>query len=182
MNDYEYFMEKANAFHGHVCGGIALGIRTSLAAMKALGLDPHQKHKNIIVYTEVDRCMTDAIMVVTGCSPGRRSLKLVDYGRFAMTMINLDTGKALRGTIKMEHRRDEPIEDMLKRIAATSDEDLINLQEVKVDIPENDLPGKPRRTAVCSVCGERIMDGRDCLFEGKTLCRGCLNGTYYTEI
>jgi formylmethanofuran dehydrogenase subunit E len=183
LNDYEYFMEKANEFHGHICTGIALGIRMSLAAMRHLGLDPRQKNKDIIVYAEIDRCMTDAVMVVTGCSLGRRTLKHVDYGKFAMTLVNMTTGRAVRATSKHIHKGPEPMEEILKKIDATPDAELVSLQEVKLKVPESDLPGPPTRTAVCSACGERIMDGRDCPFEGQVMCRGCLNGTYYsTEV
>ena len=142
MNDYEYFLGKASAFHGHICGGIALGIRISLAAMRHLGLDPRQKNKDIIVYTEVDRCMTDAVMVVTNCSPGRRSLKLVDYGKFAMTLVDLGTGRAVRGTIKRVYHNEGPAEDMVKQIEAVPDEELVSLQDVRVSISGDDLPGK----------------------------------------
>ena len=182
MNDYEYFLEKANDFHGHICTGIALGIRMSLAAMRFLGLDPRQKSKEIIVYAEIDRCMTDAVMVVTGCSLGRRTLKHVDYGKFAMTLVNLETGRAVCATVKQVYRNEGSMEETLKKIEATPDDKLVTLQEVKVNVPETDLPGQPRRTAVCSVCGERVVDGRDCIQNGEAFCRGCLNGTYYSTI
>jgi formylmethanofuran dehydrogenase subunit E len=70
--------------------------------MKALGLKPGVRNKNLIVYTEIDRCMTDAVQTVTGCSLGHGSLKYVDYGRFAAAFVNLDTGRAVRATVR-EH-------------------------------------------------------------------------------
>ena len=90
MDDFDYFVKKVNDFHGHVCTGIVLGTRMSLAAMRYLEIDPHQskEKRHLIAYTEIDRCMTDAVIVITGCSPGRRSLKLVDYGKFALTLIS----------------------------------------------------------------------------------------------
>jgi formylmethanofuran dehydrogenase subunit E len=33
-----------------------------------------------MVYAEMDRCATDAVQSVTGCSLGKRTLKFVDYG------------------------------------------------------------------------------------------------------
>lgn len=180
MNDYEYFREKANEFHGHVCTGIAMGLRMSLAAMRYLGLDPRQRSRDIIVYAEIDRCMTDAIIVVTKCSPGRRTLKHVDYGKFAMTMVNLKTGRAVRATTEHVNSDKGSMEETIKRVEATPDEELVKLQEVEVNIPEQDMPGRPVRSAVCSVCGEKVMDGRDCVSKGAAFCRGCLNGAYYS--
>lgn len=181
MNGFEFYLKKAGDYHGHVCAGIALGTKMALAAMKALGLDPGVKNKNLIVYAEIDRCMTDAVQVVTGCSLGHRSLKHIDYGKFAATFINLDTGKSLRASIKESFDSNGPIEEISRIIARTPDEEMVILQEVQIDIPENDLPGPPKNKSYCSICSERVMDGRDVNREGKTLCRACANGKYYSE-
>jgi formylmethanofuran dehydrogenase subunit E len=179
MEDFEYYLKKAGDFHGHICAGIALGTKMSLAAMKALGMNPGIKNKDLIVYTEVDRCMTDAVQVITGCSLGHRSLKYIDYGKFAATFVNTNTGKALRATIKESFNSSGPIEEVSRVIAQTPDEELVILQEVSIDIPETDLPGSPRMKAYCSICGERVMDGREVSLNGKKLCRSCANGSYY---
>jgi len=181
MNDFEVYLKKAGDFHGHVCAGIALGTRISLAAMKALGLTPGVKNKSLIVYAEIDRCMTDAVQVITGCSLGHRSLKHVDYGKFAATFVNLDTGKAVRGTVLEHFSNEDTIEKTLEKLARIPDNELVTLQEVTVNIPETDLPGTPKQRAVCAVCGEWIMDGREIKKEGKVVCRACAAGKYYYE-
>ena len=43
MNDFELYLKKAGDYHGHICAGIALGTKMTLAAMKALGMDPASK-------------------------------------------------------------------------------------------------------------------------------------------
>jgi iron complex transport system ATP-binding protein len=181
MNDFDMFLKKAGDYHGHICMGIALGTRISLAAMKALGLNPGEKHKNLIVYTEIDRCMTDAVQVITGCSLGHRSLKHMDYGKFAATFVNTDTGQAVRGFVREHYGNDDPIEVQLKNLARVPDSDLVTLQEVTVDIPREDLPGMPTRKAVCAACGETIMDGREVTGDNQTLCRACARGAYYKK-
>lgn len=181
-NTFEEYLKKTADFHGHICAGIALGTRISLAAMKTLGLQPGARNKNLIAYTEIDRCMTDAVQVVTGCSLGHRSLKHVDYGRFAATFVNLDTGRAVRATVR-EHFSNEPtIEETLAKLAGIPDSELITMQEVTVSIPETDLPGFPVRQAVCAACGENIMDGREVNEGGKVLCRACAGDAYYREV
>jgi formylmethanofuran dehydrogenase subunit E len=154
----------------------------SLAAMRYLNVDPRVENKNLIAYTEIDRCMTDAVMIVTGCTLGKRSLKLVDYGKFAMTLINQETGKAVRSIVKENFSRKEDMEETKRIIATIPDERLIKLQDVQVIISKYDMPGFPLKTAVCSVCGEQIMDGRDVDRKGTILCRGCAEGTYYRDI
>jgi formylmethanofuran dehydrogenase subunit E len=180
-NDFEFYLKKAGDFHGHVCAGIALGTKMTLAAMKALGLDPQVRNKNLIVYAEIDRCMTDAVQVITGCSLGHRSLKYVDYGKFAATFINLDTGRAVRATIREGFDSSGPIEEVSRTIAQMPDSDLVILQDVRVAIPETDLPGRPKKRAYCSACGERIMDGREVVRGDRVLCRACAQGKYYSE-
>ncbi len=120
--NFEFYLKKAGDYHGHICAGIALGTKMTLAAMKALGMDPGVKNKNLIVYAEIDRCMTDAVQVITGCSLGHRSLKYIDYGKFAATFINLETGKALRATIRESFNSNGPIEEVSKIIEQTPDE------------------------------------------------------------
>lgn len=182
MEDYEYFLKKVDDFHGGSCIGIALGTRMTLAAMRHLGLDPHRKGKNIIAYAEIDRCMTDAVLVITGCTLGRRSLKHVDYGKFAVTLVNQTTGKAVRAIVKRVFSNQGNKKETLRQIAAIPEDELVTLQDVEVIIPENDLPGSPQKTTVCDTCGERVVDGRDVERDGLTLCRGCANGAYYTEV
>jgi len=179
MNNFEEFFKKAEAYHGHACAGIALGTKTTLAALKKLGMEPGKKNKNLIVYVEVDRCMTDAVQSITGCTLGHRSLKLADYGKFAATFIDLNTGRAIRATIKESFDSSGPIEKLAAVLAEMPDEELVILQEVKVDIPKTDLPGSPSRKAYCSKCGERVMDGRDVQKDGETRCRSCAGASYY---
>jgi formylmethanofuran dehydrogenase subunit E len=181
MSDYEVFLKKAGAFHGDICTGIALGTKITLAAMKNLGLDPNVKSKNLIVYVEIDRCMTDAVQAITGCSLGHRSLKYVDYGKFAATFVNIKTGKALRATVKESFNSKGPAEEVCKIIEQTPDSEMVILQEVEMTIPDMDLPGLPKKRAYCFVCGERVMDGRDVEKDGAVYCRACANGKYYTE-
>lgn len=183
MEDYAFFIKKAAHFHGGTCVGIALGTRMTLAAMRYLEFDPYQNNrKNIIAFAEIDRCMTDAVQAITGCSLGRRSLKYEDYGRFAVTLVNLTTGKAARSTVKRVFSSQGDKNETLQKIAATSDDQLVTLQAVLVNIPEFDLPGPPRKTIICHACGERVVDGRDIERDGITLCRACAGDVYYTEV
>jgi formylmethanofuran dehydrogenase subunit E len=125
--------------------------------------------------------MTDAVQSITGCTLGHRSLKHIDYGKFAATFVDMKTGKALRASIKESFNSSGPIDEVSQIIARTPDKDMVILKEVKVNISEDDLPGSPRHHANCAICGERIMDGREVNFDNKTICRACAKGKYYNE-
>ena len=57
-----------------------------------------------MVYVEMDRCATDAVQSVTGCSLGHRTMKFMDYGKMAATFLNLRTGRAVRVVAREDSR------------------------------------------------------------------------------
>jgi formylmethanofuran dehydrogenase subunit E len=64
-------------FHGHLCGRQIIGVRMAMAALRELGIrNPRSKEGlDLVVFVEIDRCATDAIIPVTGRTPGKRSIK-----------------------------------------------------------------------------------------------------------
>jgi formylmethanofuran dehydrogenase subunit E len=189
--DFEKLLDISVKIHGHLCPGQVLGVRMSMLGLSLIGIDdPKGKdRKNLIVYVEIDRCATDAIQSVTGCSPGKRSLKLLDFGKMAATFVNLKEEKAVRLLAKDESKSKAKnyfpeIEDkykcQLEAYKVMPDEELFEWKEVKVDIPEEDMPGRPIRRIKCEKCGEHVQDNRDLNVEGKILCKACAQGAYYT--
>lgn len=189
--DLEICLEEAKAFHGDFCAGIAIGTRMSILGLKAIGIyDPKGKDKkDIIIFAETDRCVTDAILATTGCHPGKRTMKIFDFGKMAATFVNLKTGKAVRVNVK---NKDGDRKVTREEIEKSSDpnayvmipaEDLFNIVEVSVDLKPEDMPGKPLQIVTCSACGERIMDKREIYRNNGILCRPCADGKqYYTLI
>jgi formylmethanofuran dehydrogenase subunit E len=47
MSEIKKYVQKVEDYHGHVCFGIAMGTKMTLAAMKYHGLDPAVKNKNL---------------------------------------------------------------------------------------------------------------------------------------
>lgn len=127
MSEYMDLLEKAGDFHGDICGGIVMGTKLAIYGMETLGMTPGEKDKRLIVFTEIDRCISDAISSVTKTSLGKKSLKPVGYGKFAATFVNIETGEAYRivdiGANKKDKKLDEEtIEDLTRRIDVTSGE------------------------------------------------------------
>jgi formylmethanofuran dehydrogenase subunit E len=175
---YARLLEEAGRFHGDVCRGIEIGTRMTMAGLAAIGIsDPKgAERKDLIVFVEIDRCATDAITALTGCRPGKRSMKVLDYGKMAATFVNIRTGAAVR--VAMREKREDAGEEAAA-IASLSDAALFTLRPVTVDLGPEDLPGPPVRVARCAKCGENIMDGREVAVGGETLCRPCAAAKAY---
>jgi len=194
-------LEKAAASHGHLCSGMPLGIRMGMAGLRELQMTDPSTRRNLVVFAEIDRCITDAISTATGCTPGRRNLKLVDYGKFAATFVNISDGRAVRVSSRKDSRnaairfaeekgwiiRGERIQEFSERekeiiirsYTEMPETDLILVEKVKVNVPKEEAPGRPTRIVACSSCGEIIYDHKEMIKEGRIFCKSCANGAYY---
>ncbi len=188
--DLQRLLNEAKEFHGDLCAGITLGTRMSILGLKAIGIeDPKGKdRKNLVVYVETDRCASDAILAVTGCHPGKRSMKILDFGKMAATFINLQTGKAVRVVVKDKDGGKEYTPEMVEKephteaYAMAPAEDLFEVAEVEVDLKPEDMPGKPLRIVTCASCGERVMDMREVRKGGESFCRPCAENKFYYRV
>src|SRR5436853_119670 len=70
----------------------------AMLGLEKLGIDNPQgaDRKRLITFVEIDRCATDAVMVVTGCRLGKRALKFRDWGKVAATFVDVSSGRAVR--------------------------------------------------------------------------------------
>jgi formylmethanofuran dehydrogenase subunit E len=190
---FEKLLQESVKVHGHLCAGQVLGVRMSMLGLRESGLDdPKGKdRKNIIVYVEMDRCATDAVQSVTGCSLGHRTMKFMDYGKMAATFVNLKSGKAVR-LIAREDSRDkakglfpeigDKYKAQLEAYRIMSDEELFEAMEVKVVMRPEDMPGRPLRRVACASCGEHVQDMREERHGEKVLCKSCAEGGYYQRV
>ncbi|MDR2197362.1 MAG: FmdE family protein [Coriobacteriales bacterium] len=178
-------LDAAIAFHGHLCGGQIIGTRIARFALDYFGAYDTEKKPDLLAFVEADRCLADAISVVAGLTLGKRRLKWMDYGKMAATFYHIGTGEAIR-----LHTADiRPSDDVVDKVAfyeAIPDSELIIVEQVEVHLRPEDLPGKPKSTVVCAICGERVHDGREVVREGKPICRACLGEpvcrpVYYTR-
>jgi formylmethanofuran dehydrogenase subunit E len=191
--DFEFLLNESVMIHGHLCAGQVLGVRMSMLGLREIGIsDPKGKdRKSIIAFVEMDRCATDAVQSVTGCSLGHRTMKFLDYGKMAATFLNLKTGKAMR-IIAREDSREKAKEffpEIANKYAAQleaykvmPDEELFDVMEVIIKVAPQDMPGRPMRRVQCDSCGEHVQDMRDIYQDDKVLCRPCAEGGYYTTV
>ena len=73
-------------------------------------------------------------------------------------------------------------ERQYERVLQSRSEDVVSVQKVRVNVAPEELPGKPKRTVMCSQCGEKVMDSKDISSENGPLCLACAKGSYYSLI
>jgi len=190
----EELIQKTVAFHGHMCPGLAIGIRAAEVALRDIG--PHAHDEEVVAVVETDMCGVDAIQSLTGCTFGKGNLIHLDYGKNAFTFYRRSDGKgirlvtrpdafgepdpeweALRERLGDEGLTPEERERFWELHAARSQQILdIPLDELfELQEPQRDLPHRARvmDSVACEVCSEQVMETRTRRFEGKTLCIPC---------
>ena len=193
MKTFDELLRDAEQAHGHLCAGQVLGVRMAMLGLELLGIDdPHGKdRKRLVTFVEIDRCMTDAVAVVTGCRLGKRALKFRDWGKVAATFVDLANDRAVRIAAKessktlareMHPEIDNKNQQQMLAYREIPNKDLFDVRWVKVALPPEELPGYKGERIVCAECGEGINFQREVRQEGQILCQSCAGGKYYEEI
>jgi formylmethanofuran dehydrogenase subunit E len=185
--EYERLAEQA---HGHMCAGQILGLRMAIYGLKLLGIDdPTGKdRKRLVTFVEIDRCVTDAIPVVTGCRLGKRALKFRDFGKVAATFCDLSGNRAVRVVARESSKQrarqmypdiENRNQQQMRAYREMPDEELFEAAWVRVRLGAEELPGYKGERALCGVCGEGINFRREVVREGQVLCKACAGESYY---
>jgi len=189
----EQYLNDAATAHGHLCAGQVLGVRLAMLGLKKLGIeDPQGKDsKRLVTFVEIDRCATDAVMVVTGCRLGKRALKFRDWGKVAATFVDVGSGKAVRVAARESSKAlarslhpeiANKNQQQMQAYQEMTDEQLFQTQWVHVELPPEEFPGYKGERVVCSQCGEGINFRREVRLGAKVLCRACAGQRYYEPI
>jgi formylmethanofuran dehydrogenase subunit E len=156
-----------------------------MVGCREVEIDEPRGCKKLIVYVEMDRCATDAVQAVTGCSLGKRTLKFLDYGKMAATFVNVETRKAIRVLARDDarslaplyaHDAANPRDAQKQAYAVMPEETLFAIQSTTVQIPEEHMPGFRSKRVYCDECGEGINLRREVKRHGKILCIPCARG------
>jgi formylmethanofuran dehydrogenase subunit E len=187
MRSFEELLQESSAIHGHHCAGQVLGVRMAMAGCREVDIDEPKGCKKLVVYVEMDRCATDAVQAVTGCSLGKRTLKFLDYGKMAATFVNTETQQAVRVLAKDDARAlvkvyapdaANPREAQKQAYRVMGEETLFSIQSVRIQIPEQEMPGYRGARTQCEECGEGINFHREVRIAGRTLCIPCARGSF----
>ena len=173
---FQEFVDRVKDFHGFAAPGVVLGGVMVDAAL--------QKLPPRILYDalcETDKCLPDAVQLLTPCTIGNGWLKIKSWGRFALTLYDKQSGEGLRVRVhpetvdhwpeikawyyKLRPKEETDPERLLESIAGGG-YDLCQVSEIRVH------PNWLRREArgqrvLCPGCAEAFPNN------GPGLCPAC---------
>ncbi len=181
-------LTQTSALHKHLCPRQVLGIRIGLQGGALLGLTVPQSNKRLLAIVETDGCAADGVAVATGCWVGHRTLRVEDYGKVAATFIDTLTGLAYRVWPRLDARRlASPFapdarnrwESQLLGYQRMPIEALLEWREVRLRVNVEEIVSRPSVRAVCELCGEEILNGRETRLDDRVVCKACAGASYY---
>jgi formylmethanofuran dehydrogenase subunit E len=190
-------LENAIEFHGHKCPAMPMGLRVGSAAMKALDVDRAQDGQLLaLVEIGVNHCATcfaDGVQMITGCTFGKGNLRRLNYGKWALTLIDKNAGRAVRVVVRAEmmaanKKTDffqqyrmkgipasqvpaEVAQPLVDRVLNAPEDQLVSIGEV-FDYKVEDVPHS-FESFVCAVCGEMVAEPYGRLLGNKKVCIPC---------
>ena len=192
----EEMVRQTQNFHGHMCPGLAMGIRAAEVALRDIG--PHAADEEVVAIVETDMCGVDAIQYLTGCTFGKGNLMHLDYGKNAFTFYRRSDGKGVRMVARPEalaspdpewealrnrlgdenftpeeqQRFSELHKARSQQILDTALDELFEFKEPRGNIP---CHARIMDSLTCESCGELVMETRTRRIAGKTVCIPCFN-------
>ena len=182
------YLGESSALHSHLCPRQVLGVRAGLAASTMLDFELPQRDKRVIAFVETDGCFVDGVSVTTGCTIGRRTLRLIDYGKVAVTFVDSVSGAAYRisprGGIRelakvVADSAETPWHAQVEAYQSISAEDLLCIEQVKLTLCLDAIISKPGLRVNCAECGEEVMNARQVTQRGRPVCLGCATQSPY---
>ncbi len=191
------WLEFGQKFHGHKCPAMPLGLRVGAAGMNKLGVE-RAKDGQIVAFVDLgeDHCATcyaDGLQVIMGTTFGKGNIKKTHKGKWALTLVDRNSGKAVRVTPKAEamlqnkqsdffkqYREKgipassvphEVVDPLINNVLNAPEEKLMDVSEVfdyKLEQKKDSFAG-----FVCEECGEMTVEGYGRLKNGKHVCIDC---------
>jgi len=173
---FEEFKRAVQKFHGYPAPGVLIG-GYMVEAAKA-----HLSEGTLFeVVVETKKCLPDAVQILTPCTAGNNWMRVVNLGRYALSICDKRTGLGVRVAIDAEKVRNWPAisswffklqpkaeqdpERLLEEIGAAG-ESIFSVREVK--IREGYFGKQPsQRVALCPFCREAYPQG------DGSICLGC---------
>ncbi len=169
-------LQRAIAFHGHLCPGLLIGYRAAKAARTALGLTTPSQDEELVAEVENNSCSVDAFQVLLSTTFGKGNLKWLDHGKQVFTVTDRLNNRAVRVAFigdRLKVKRPDGSVDrdkFIETLLTAPDQDLLKVQEILPSPPEE---ARIEPSLTCAVCGESVQASRAVTLDSRTLCRPC---------
>ena len=195
MDDTD-ILSQALAFHGHKCWASTAGVRLGLAALRTLGVE-RAGAKELHAMVEIGdhhggMCFGDGIQFTTGCTFGKGNIEKSGEGKFAVTLIDKASGRAVRVAYKPTLQpRIKASAFMQKRAAGVPASQIPDAEQMEVvrlvwDAPSDEImtvgpveartwsePEEVVRFLVCPRCAELVAEPYARVVDGAVVCLAC---------
>lgn len=183
------YIRECVKFHGFPAAGLLISVFMVDLALEKLGINRDEK---MYAVSETPKCAPDALQVITHCTIGNNGLRIINTGRFAITLnkktddvnaegvrVYIDAAKAHNYPIlnawytndpRYKDKVDAPA--LLKEILEAG-KDILSWESVEVCVPKKKKWG----AIMCSSCREFVPD----YTIQNGLCQACINDCYYSK-
>jgi formylmethanofuran dehydrogenase subunit E len=195
--EWDETLEASFLIHGHICGGMPLGFRAGVVALKALGIEREANMAHLVLVEtgtgHAAGCFADGAQLATGCTFGKGLIERTEYGKWALCLVELATRRAVRVSVKPETMAaalrspfvqlrqqgvpptEVPLEvsrPLVQGLMGRRDEDLFTVSAV---FTHDLVPPAPAcfATVTCSRCGELVAENKVRLKAGEPVCLPC---------
>jgi formylmethanofuran dehydrogenase subunit E len=182
---FEEFKERAAAFHGYPAPGLLIG--GYMVELARRGLPEGTLFEAVV---ETKKCLPDAVQLLTLCSIGNQWMKIVNLGRYALTLFDKYSGEGFRvfldvdklegwpeikgWYLKLTPKKEQDTDRLFEEISLAGDA-ICTLTPVRV---ASRLVGHAHMSRIdrCPICREAypVSDG--------AICRGCQGEAPYESV
>lgn len=181
------YIRRCVSFHGFAPPGLLIGVFMVDLALEKLGANPNEK---LYAVAETPKCAPDAVQVVTSATMGNSRLRIIETGKFSITLNRGSTEEradGIRVYVDATKIRRYPTLDLwytndprYKRVdekdrvydeILQAGRSILSWERVKVSVPQKAV----WQAVQCPVCKEMVPD----YLVEDDVCTSCAGASYY---
>jgi formylmethanofuran dehydrogenase subunit E len=183
------YVRDCVSFHGFAPPGLLMGVFMVDLALDKLGAKPNDK---LYAVAETSKCAPDALQVITHATVGNKQLRIIESGRFSITLsryslvteaegirVYVDADKIKAYPVLSQWFANEPASKKVTDKAAIYDEilrggrNIFSWEPVRVKVTQK----RKWEAEKCLVCGEMVPD----YLLKNGICINCAATRYYEK-
>ena len=180
---FQEFKDRAAEFHGYPAPGLLIG-----GYMVSMAMRPLPEGTLFEAVVETKKCLPDAVQMLTLCSAGNNWMKVINLGKYAVSLFDKFTGEGFRVTVdvaklgpypeirgwflKQKPKAEQDTERLFAEIERAG-ETICTIAPIRI---RSALLGHAHMgtIGICPHCGEAFPQ------EDGVLCRGCQGEAPYS--